>query len=364
MLILGFYYYHFRHKSDSSPVPEPSSVLGWSQPIQGTNSDKNTCKLYTFPTTVIKEKVYPGNPTLNYNILYDMKGSSDIPTCLLSNQIISRQAIRTCTQQYNNSKGNTSFNQCIKNNGDKALVGDNEMIFTGNGCPAIPKCTGLQAMVSIPFYKGLPLLCMNPNGTSHFTSSKCNPADSNQQFIVERSTFSKSKNIPGAGQNGPLTKIKHVNSNLCMTVSKDKYSNIYDYKLYEGMDLSKNPSPNNPKNGHLLTLGKCDKGIKPGYEWVMIPSISYGGSSLSPPQLCYIGDTDFKGESVPARSIDIIPWITRLNIPCLYNGDQEHPIVSGVGSNVLDKEGSDNAYNFQYININTYETIIGKNIPL
>jgi len=133
--ILGLVY-HRNRGSNVPPSPGPDAgdyqnFVYWFKPAATDDKERNTCKLYDFPSKQESTEVCPGQsesirgtPTLNPATL-NLLPPKPLPTCYDVDQIVAIQAERTCTAAVQGATG-----RCRRQDGVLVPVGEKEVVYT------------------------------------------------------------------------------------------------------------------------------------------------------------------------------------------------------------------------------------------
>jgi len=404
---IGLWFRNHSHPTPHPPSPYQSPLV-WGPPVPGPNSSKNYCQLYQFPTSILPinsvPTVFPGTPSFNPNTLNILHGSPVNRSCIDSDQILAQQVQHSCVQP--NGTDNT-ISRCFLINGGTTGIGGSESYYTNSGCLNIPPCVGELSLVSInyqsPTVTGT--YCLQSNGTgSNISISLCNPSNPSQLFRITRTNPGQNPNTipPGQGQNGLLAQILDRNTNLCVVSGTGTTNIIFDPNYIHPIDFGCS-GPSSSFTGTNLVLGPCTGGLYPGYVWALLPSISYcpliggcpgcigcpgckkvvGSSSCSgcigctgnsplitPPQITYVGNIDianipsgpsgYHGLTGPSA---IFSWFIDNNAKAMYFGGTG----TGVGLLPIGQDisvCSNRPFTSQYLNLTTYNTLIGEEVCL
>jgi hypothetical protein len=403
-----------RNKSNrSEPVNPYEAPLVWSNPpAPSKNTAKNTCQLYTFPTSILNVDGYtgtvvPGTPSFNQNILDNLQGKRQYPVCLDTDQIIAQQLERKCIAP--NGVLDGSITRCLLINGGTTGIGGTEIYYSDTECNKIPQCAGQLSLVSVNFQgpSQPDIFCMQSNGTGGtITMNRCDPSNTKQLFRITRiDPFQNPRSLkPGNGQNGLLAQILDRETGLCVIPGNDQSETVYNPEYLTPVNSGCSGSQQ-VFIGSNLVLGPCvgGTGFAPGYVWAFVPSFPYcpipGNScqgctgctgctrilgenvcsgcnectgnapSPVPPQIIYTGDINF--DDVPIGNTGyqgitgpsaLLKWLVDNNGKSLYFGGTGGLILTSVGTDVdicIQK-----AYTSQYINLPLYNTIIDQEVCL
>lgn len=134
-VIIGLYYYRNRG-SNVPPPPGPDAgdyqnFVYWFKPAATDDKERNTCKLYDFPSKQESVEVCPGQsesirgtPTLN-PVTLNLLSPKPVPACYDVDQIVAVQAERTCTAAVQGATG-----RCRRQDGVLVPVGEKEVVYT------------------------------------------------------------------------------------------------------------------------------------------------------------------------------------------------------------------------------------------
>ncbi len=276
-----------RNRTDETPESQNKFLfpMVWSQPTSSTNPNKNTCKLYTFPTALVNisgvPTAVPGAPTFNNNILNNITGATGLPACLDTDQTVAREVVHTCVAPRGVVDG--SITRCNLIDGGQTGLDGKETYYTNVGCPKIPACVGQVSLISVNFQAPTVSnsFCLKANGAGNLiTMAPCNPSDQDQMFRITRTNPGQNPNTikPGSGQNGFLAQIYHRQTGLCVVPSITETSTVYNPAYINPVNASCT-GPTQTFTGPGLTLGPCTGGQYPGFIWGMLPSALYCGVS-------------------------------------------------------------------------------------
>lgn len=380
----------FRNRNNTPPASATQSNYTspqiWSKPFPSSNNLKNTCQVYDFPVGEFKDGlstyILPGNPTLNSDILNSKIGSSKLPNCLDSNQIIAQQVTHTCIAPNGVIQG--SITKCNLLTGGVTGVGGSEVFYTSSTCPNILQCPGEISLVSINYQvpNNSPL-CIEyvPSSSFPVLMNDCDPSVLNQNFRITRIDIGQNPNSlqPGDGQNGILAQILDPNTGLCLTPNfSSQIPLVYSPTYLNNPNCSGQVQLllNNPS----LSFSKCSEGPYPGYVWLFLPYINFCPDTSDPtscyvsyPQIVYIGNLDYnkipKGDIYKGQTGNsaILQWLIDNNALSIYYGGLVNPTnPQGVGLLPINKYPTDlcfnSSYSSQYINISLYNTIINQSV--
>jgi hypothetical protein len=371
------------------PTPAPptkyTAPLVWSKGKPSTDKDKNTCQLYQFPTAIVNLDGFPvavpGNPTFNTEILNGLQGNSTYPECLDNDQLVAQQLQHTCIAPNGVIEG--AIVKCITTSGGITGLGGQEDFYSSVNCYNVPPCLGQLSLLSINFQvpNNPNIVCLQRNN-SVITANGCNPSINEQLFRITRVDPGQDPGTlkPGQGQNGLFAQILDRDSGMCVTVSNEDGSTVYDPR-YAGITGCSGPT--GLIGGLALELQPCvgvtgtsgGTGITilyPGYVWAAIPSLDYcsstggctaGNTLTTPPQITFVGNLPI--ENIPlgtgyngyTGSSAVVQWLIDNNAQSMYyGGGGGNVIMQPFGTNV--KACNQQGYVAQYTSIPQFNTII------
>lgn len=375
-IALLFLFIYLPKKSSSNQDFPSYSFSVWAQSSPSSDSNKNTCQLYEFPTSSeeISKDIYqaiPGNPTLNLNVLNNMTGSTNIPSCLDSDQILARQEVHTCSSP--TGIGSNVIYACYGQDGKVYQPGETETFYNSSSCGKINSCPGMLALISVNFQvpsrKNIYCLTKETSGeTGMIGVTTCNPGDTNQVFKViltnpglDPSSFTG----PNQGINGILGKIMDRETGLCLSLSDKTGEGEYDPSSVDCSGSKKH------YHGKLLSLTGCTGGPYPGFTWAFLPSLAYcttgatcskSKTKYTPQQVVFLGDLDY--EKIPLSgkykgqtgSSAIVNWLLDNNAQAIYFGGEKDVIaLSPIGKDYT--ECKDKPLTIQLLDLRNYNTI-------
>jgi hypothetical protein len=412
--VLVFFLYFSRKQTSSNANDFGSySFSVWSSESPSSDPNKNTCQVYTFPTSSQEVspgifKAIPGNPSYSLNVLNSLTGSSLSSSCLDLDQIYARQSVHTCSSP--TGIGNGVVYACITQQGDILKPGESETFYSSSSCNPVNSCPGSLAVISPNFQ--IPsrsnLYCLIKSGTGIGITGSCDPGNTDQVFKIiltnpglDPSGFTGSSQ----GQNGVLGKIFDRDSGLCLAVNISGGTSTIS--RYEPSSVGCSDSSKD-YYGYSLGLTACTgaSGAYPGYNWIFMPSIAFCGitggcngctgskskkkckdcsretrsnicsSSSSesnctcegyedlilPQQLIYIGDLNY--QEIPlfdsykglTGTNAIIQWLLDNNAKSLYFGGSKEVIARDtIGLDI--EHCQDRAFSTQKIDLLAYNSI-------
>lgn len=286
ILALGLYFQKTPVKN--AAVDAAIQVLNdrshWSNFRQGPDPNKNTCSLYTFPTTRINGNISIPVPTLNSTILDRLTGTPIVRplTCLDTDQIVAQQVTRICVGPNEDSEYHNLITLCTAQNGDTIQLSGSETLYTSYNtditgyCPNTVQCAGKLSVVSMAHNLNHDhLVCIKKNSDTDVIIASCDPSDISQLFRVTRIDPGQNPGslIPGKGQNGIISQIYDRNNKTCM-----KMGNV---NAQTTLHLS---SRDITLTGTNVIFGECVANASlgafgyPGYDWVFLPATQYCNS--------------------------------------------------------------------------------------
>lgn len=367
----------------------PFSVDMWAQPTAGPDPNKNTCQLYTFPTSKTYnsagvEVVIPGTPTFNSSVLNTLNGVAGppYPSCIDSDQIWAMQFEHTCAPTGTFDITDPELSLCYLLDGGKTGLGGTETFYSNTSpniqCPMSSVCPGQISVVSVnyqvPGVTGI--YCINRETGSSVTMQPCDPSQVTQIFRVTRTDvdLNPSLLVPGKGQNGLLTQFLDRNSGLCLTSGNNLIDTYYDPSYLYPLGCSGSITA---VTGIDVVMGACTGGEYPGYVWGLFGSMRYcplgsTACTFTPPQISYIGNVDItqmpSGTATYAGltgSSATVQWLVDMQVKSLYWG-------GGIGSppsKLILRDFSttrldciNKPYISQYINIPLYNLITAESV--
>jgi hypothetical protein len=362
-------------KSPKNIIPFESPLV-WTEPVLGPNRFKNVCQLYEFESSIIKingfDTVVQGTPTLDKNILDFQQGNTDLPICIDTDRIIARQVQHTCQIP----KGVVGeFTTCKLIDGGTTGLGGVEVYYTTAGCSKVSLCTGQLSTVSVNYQvpHSKPVCLSKKDDSTELEMKRCDPSDRDQLIRVTRTNPGQNPNNlkPGGGQNGILVQMLHRETGLCVDRGNFTSTTRLVDGYIEGCSFSSNSIT---KTG--IGLSSCTGGQYPGYVWLFLPSFVYcdkpegcknGGSTVTPPQIIYIGDLD--PDDIPYnKSFDGLTGLSALlrfligkgSKSMLCGGIEDSSVSNGVILDSIFKDISncnDKLTICQYINTQLFNTI-------
>lgn len=331
-----------------------TSPQRWSTPVASDNPAKNTCQIYTFPTTKINissiETILPGVPTLNSNILNNLTGSTILNNCLDNDQIMARQITHTCI----GTPG--EINSCYDLNNNIVPIGTTETYYSTStvtsddggstgACPSLNVCVGELSLISIDFNNNLKncieiVTPMTPSDPE-VIMSPCDPTNENQLLRVTRNNIGQTPTANN--QTAPFAQIFDRQKGLCLQST--------------GVD------------GSFPFFGECSSS---GIDWLLLPPLPYclntdippkcsikenipficAGGTVSAQQIVYVGNLDLT--NMPMNKNCLLYWLKQEGAVSLYK-DGNNLIVKEINIDKNDK------YVAQYINLNLYNYLIKQN---
>lgn len=234
-------------------IDEVTKKIGWSKITPTDNASRNTCLLYTFPSTMSGNQAIIGQPTLNKNVINNIT-PSPMSSCIDSDQIVAQQVQRSCE---NPDLG------CIGYDGANYLQGQIEILY--QACKQPASCSDTLALVGLQFNSNnlSSLICIQGNGNSQQgLVSSCDVGNPNQLWRIDRADPTTLKN----NVNGPFARIVSRTTNLCL-----------------------GPLGGTAYSGAPIGLSNC--GINSGYVWWVFPPFVSDNGAL-PQQLVYTTSVD------------------------------------------------------------------------
>jgi hypothetical protein len=403
-VVIGIWYTSSREALDDDELADfISNSVRWGNFSPSDNPSKNQCQVYTFPTVQVEYRgipVYnPPTPTLNPNFLDPLTGSTALPSCIDSDQILAQEVSRTCVGvPYSGPR----FPLCKRTDGTWAQAGETEILYVGpqrppvnpGGCPFISKCPGRLSLISPAFnYSLLSKVCIVKDGDDT-KIDYCRP-EQRQIFRITRKNPNVSFLTAANPQNdGILGQIYDRESGLYLNGGSGTSSTTF---------FPSNGEPPVVFNGRTLSWTSDSS-----YNWIVLPSVQWctsptgcigsscglscstdGNSSkcipnesgtscpidqvnlIAPPQLVYIAGLDFS--SAPILNPDVttyknlagfsalLLWLSDNGATSLYYGGRypdsgESPILIPIILN--NTTPGSLALASQYINLDQYNTLV------
>lgn len=380
VLIVGF----MLRKNTVAVIPSqsPPDLSHWNKPIPTNDPNKNVCQVYTFQSQLMDDGRYlPANP--DYTSLFNITGTTPLPSCIDSDQIVAQQLIRECVST-NGSP--TDYTRCITNNGSIVNQGYKEIYFGGCANFNIGKCPGQMSTIALNYSlqsSRVNPTCMSINGTN-IIPEPCNITDSKQLFRITRTDpgIDPKTLTSQDGKNGLITQILHRESGLCLSANTDPVNEIF---IGTGTSDSCLPSViPTVVAGKSLTLSPCTSALfSRGYNWLFMPSLLYCDTpscvneipKVINPAMVYIGDlpyneipftTEYQGLT---GNNAIFKWLINNNASAVYYSVYSNkpflaPLSQTVFPNPEDPLNFPNNYAAcayrpfinQYLNVTSYTT--------
>lgn len=408
-VMVGFWYLNQRHPVSLTELDILlQNRVEWSEVVKSSNPNKGQCQLYTFPTVSItynSKHVYsPPTPTTNSVILDKMVGTTDIPDCIDSDQIVAQQVTRTCTGPDVNTDGKR-ISLCRREDGTYASFEQTENLYVskrigGLGtCPNIDRCPGRLSLISPAFNYAFSIddkVCLVKSGTTTKVA-KCVPETGQIFRITRKNPEVEFLTVAQPQDSGLLAQIYDRTSNTYMNAGKSTGTTIF----------SPNSAPTRTFTGKTV-----DWTSDSGFNWLMLPSTKWctlksgcsantscglschteGNSSTClpnlvgetcpvssvpltvPPQMVYIAGLDTSTAPIINPKIKIyrdltgIPalllWLSDSGASSLYYGGSfpasgDKPILVPISQGLLNySQIGMNALSTQYINLDQYNTLI------
>jgi hypothetical protein len=275
------------------------SPYRWSKPIPSADSARNTCKLYQFPGTMVDNVAYPGNPTLNTDVLDSMTPISFLPPCIDVDRIIAKQVVHTCVGLTGGTGTTGSAVVCYRNDGTVAAPGESEIFYESTGCN-VTVCGGSLSLISLdysPAYcstTGMSGICqgiLDPpvlhciQGENPGSDVSMHICDINSEKQLFRVTRKDPGNVPVTGINsGILAQFFDRDTGQCL-VSSLGASGVTS----------------------TVQLGDCV--ANQGYNWMLIPSFN----TSSPGPVIGCTSTGLQTVCTPGSTGQIIGTVTCQN---------------------------------------------------
>lgn len=183
-----------------------------------------------------------GIPTFDYNIVSQMDGVQGGYPCVWPDQMNEQLYSRTCLSSV-----------CTGMTGANYTTGQVEQYYSYCGNPLV-RCSGEVGVIVVGYTVSVSesVLCITSN-QYNITVAECNLFDDNQIFVSTNYQTSIY-----------LTRLYQRNSGLCLTY-----------------------------NGSQLLLNSCSSMFLSGYQWLLIPSMTFAINGLfvtSPYQIGYVGN--------------------------------------------------------------------------
>lgn len=383
-----------------------SNKVQWGDFTKGPDPTKNTCQIYTFPTTQVTYKGVPvfdpPTPSLNPSSLNSMTGTPSAGgTCLDVDQIQAQQVTRRCEgPDYQGER----LTLCRRLDGTFIERGEKEVLYTSDNiggagsCTRRPRCPGQLALVApganINIFKRS---CLKKVGTSTKLDT-CAPV-LDQLFRVTRKD-------PGVTF---LTSANPQNDGLLATIF-DRMSGLY---LNAGTDVV--TTKYFPPGGQAITFSGQNLvwTSDATFNWLVLPPLEFcsnpGGcfgnscgatchtednsstcipdtsnpcttnfaNLITPPQLVYIGRINFSTAPILNQKITeykdlvgfsaLLQWLSDNGARTLYYGGNfpdsgTDPVLIPLmlNSTVVGAMAAAT----QYINLDQYNTLIAAQVCL
>lgn len=234
-------------------IDQVTQKIGWSKITPSDDISRNTCLLYTFPSTMSGNQAIIGQPTLNKFVLNSLN-PSPMSSCVDPDQLVAQQVQRSCTNQ---ELG------CIGYDGNYYLQGQTELLY--QACSQPKSCSDTLALVGLQYNSNdlTNLVCIQGNGNSQqgFTAS-CDVAQANQLWRIDRADPTTLNN----NTNGPFARLVSRSTGLCL-----------------------GPLGGTAYSGAPVGLSNCN--INKGFVWWVFPPFSSDNGVL-PQQLVYTTSVD------------------------------------------------------------------------
>lgn len=399
-------------RNSSTPAPPPNtftSLLVWGSPEPTTDTDKNQCQIYTFPTYLVSPgsgltagTVIPGTPTLDFETLNGLTGYTGYFNCADTDQIAAKQVYHTCTAPH--GVVNDQITLCRLMDGGTTGLGGTETFYTACPSKGLQPCAGQVSAVSVNFQSPANpnIYCIQSQGADNeVMMAPCDPSQPDQLYRITRINPGQNPLSlnPGSGQNGPIAQILDRNTGLCLSPGNISSFTTYDQSYLNAVGCTGNLMVDVPGTNVILTA--CTGGQYPGYTWYLLPSSPYctvpGGcpgctgcigceriagtnactgcnscygaeSMTTPPQIVYIGDIDIN--SAPTGGYfgltgtsALIQWLRDQGAQSLYFGGTGNSLILtdlGIDYSVCQQK----PYTSQYINLTTYNIISQEQVCL
>lgn len=329
IVVIGIILWVRNHNNEGVP-PIQTFITNWSVPVQGPDQTRNSCKLYSFPGTMVGTDFFPGNPTFSSDFLDLLNPSNTLPSCIDVDQLVAMQQSHTCQQNGRLSAVCQTIDGSIVGSGFK------ETYYTSNTCPNIKLCPG-QLSLLIPNHT-VGNLCLTTNGTME----PCDPTHLDQLLRITRVNPGVNPNgKKGPNNNGLIGRIFDRVNNLCLKPSTNIQTISVDQSQYPGCG-----SGSTSISGSTLEFGNCSPTPNPdlfaGYVWGFISSIAYCPDPLGctsttysvPPQIVYLGDLDIANFPTNGNyggltgTNGVIKWLLDQGAKSIQYGGQSVPVLA------------------------------------
>jgi hypothetical protein len=222
--------------SEQQLINAANQVSQWSPVVNVPGGQRNTCLTYSFPGTMVGQFGFPGQASLNNDILNSLPAEPAVK-CTYPDQIVAKQQEHVCqAQQHGQGFG------CISQNGILVPPGTIEVFYVQ--C-TIPTCKGSYTQIVVNFdasnLNNILCLTKTPNGV--IIPMQCDIANVDQLFNVVQS-------LPG-GQ---------VSTGAPYAVFKDR--DVPSLCIVPGQDHGYGPR---------LEMGTCAP--HNGIVWLLAPSV-------------------------------------------------------------------------------------------
>lgn len=278
ILVVAFRYSQPSHPTVDSPIDTSTDAfiqanidiitqkIGWSKIIPSDDTNRNTCLLYTFPSSMDGNKAIIGQPTLNFFVLDSLTPQS-LTSCIDSDQIVAQKVKRTCQ---NEDLG------CIGFNGLSYLQGQDENLY--QACKQPNACSDTLALIGLQYNSNnlSTLICVQASEyNTPGVATSCDVSKNSQLFRIDRADPVTLKN----NSSGQYARIGSRTTNLCLS------------------SLSGTAFIGAP-------VGLIDCNINTGYVWWVFPPFSSDNGVL-PQQLVYTTSI----EKIPQNNTDMNKYL-------------------------------------------------------
>lgn len=273
ILIILYLVYYLNNRDKSKKEQEDPNLLIWGKETPTDNKDKNTCLLYQFSPYQVtggKENLYfPGNPSVNFNVINAMDGIKSTDKCIDIDQVVAKEVYRECVKTSPTSTTDP-LNLCLLGVNERAKIGDKEIYYSTN-CSQNKLCPGTLSLVQMGTDN---VRCLSTSNKGELT--ECDFTDKNQILRLVRKELDKSVTN---GRSGNLIQIYDRNRNLCLI-----------------------PEDNASFDNTKVVFTNCSQNNN-GFVWYYLPGDNLNKENkISPPQLIYITNNDIDIKNKKALS--------------------------------------------------------------
>lgn len=300
-------------------IDQVEQKVGWSKIEPGNDPDRNTCKLYTFPSTMNGDQAVIGQPTLETNTLNALT-PIPVSSCIDSDQLVAQQAKRVCQ---NEDLG------CIGFDGRTYLQGQTEFLY--QACNQPKACSDTLGLLGLQFNANdlSTLLCVQGQGDNIQGSvTTCDVGQDDQLWRIDRADPETLNNNP----NGPYARIISRTNDACL-----------------------GPLTGTAFAGAAVGLTSCN--INSGFVWWVFPPFS-SDNGILPQQLVYTTSV----AALPKNKKDLNKYLTD-NADSLYSLyiDQDNNLTLQPMVTVNPGDPNANLRNTQILDLPLYNLLLQYN---